>query len=255
MAFGHYWLLSNKPFWCWISQLTTVYRKRKLVEVHYRIRKHALIARFMVPTWDPSGADRTQVCPHVGLMNFAIWVDIHIVFLYLSHWYAPFQSRLSSAAALAGGSSKEYLESETKWTPFHRRHLDKVDTISQTTFRQSGHNFADDIFKCIFLNENAWILITITLRFVPKVFQQWFRELLGAVQATSHYMNQWWLIYRRIYASISLNKLTKIQYNSGQLETETMLPRLPYLHLIRTHVGRNTKHVDTHVILMQTVLS
>ena len=27
------------------------------------------------------------------------------------------------------------------------------------------------------------------------------------VQTTSHYLNQWWLVYRRIYASLGLNKL------------------------------------------------
>ena len=32
------------------------------------------IARFMGPTWGLSGADRTQMDPHVGPMNFAIWV-------------------------------------------------------------------------------------------------------------------------------------------------------------------------------------
>ena len=33
-----------------------------------------LIARFMGPTWSPSGADRTDPCgPHVGPINFAIW--------------------------------------------------------------------------------------------------------------------------------------------------------------------------------------
>ena len=34
--------------------------------------------------------------------------------------------------------------------------------------RQNGRHFPDDIFKCIFLNENAWISITISLKFVPK---------------------------------------------------------------------------------------
>ena len=34
--------------------------------------------------------------------------------------------------------------------------------------RQNGHHFADDIFKCIFLNENVWIPINISLKFVPK---------------------------------------------------------------------------------------
>ena len=34
--------------------------------------------------------------------------------------------------------------------------------------RQDGCHFADDIFKCIFLNENVWIPIKISLKFIPK---------------------------------------------------------------------------------------
>ena len=34
--------------------------------------------------------------------------------------------------------------------------------------RQDGRHFAADILKCIFLNENVWILIEISLKFVPK---------------------------------------------------------------------------------------
>ena len=34
--------------------------------------------------------------------------------------------------------------------------------------RQNGHHFADDTFKLIFVNENVWISITISLKFVPK---------------------------------------------------------------------------------------
>ena len=34
--------------------------------------------------------------------------------------------------------------------------------------RQNGRHFADDIFKCSFLNENVWISIEISLKFVPK---------------------------------------------------------------------------------------
>ena len=41
-----------------------------------------------------------------------------------------------------------------------------VNTLKQ---RQNGRNFADDIFKCIFLNENACISLKISLEFVPKV--------------------------------------------------------------------------------------
>ena len=34
--------------------------------------------------------------------------------------------------------------------------------------RQNKRHFADDIFKCNFLNENVWIPIKISLEFVPK---------------------------------------------------------------------------------------
>ena len=35
--------------------------------------------------------------------------------------------------------------------------------------RQNGRHFPDDIFKGIFLNENEWISLKISLKFVPKV--------------------------------------------------------------------------------------
>ena len=34
--------------------------------------------------------------------------------------------------------------------------------------KQNGRHCSDDIFKCIFFNENAWISIKISLKFVPK---------------------------------------------------------------------------------------
>ena len=40
------------------------------------------------------------------------------------------------------------------------------------------------------------------------IFHHWFIQWLGGNQATSHYLNQWWLIYWRIYVSLSLNGLT-----------------------------------------------
>ena len=37
-----------------------------------------------------------------------------------------------------------------------------------TTLRQNGRHFTDDTFKCISLNENVWIKIKISLKFVLK---------------------------------------------------------------------------------------
>ena len=77
--------------------------------------------------------------------------------------------------------------------------------------RQNGRHFADDVLKLIFLNENIWIPIKISLKFVPKGSINNIPALvqimawLGAVRATSHYLSQWWLIYGGIYASLVLN--------------------------------------------------
>ena len=49
---------------------------------------------------------------------------------------------------------------------WHR--IGEVLTINTLRSRQNGRHFADDMFKCIFLNENVWITIIISLKFVPK---------------------------------------------------------------------------------------
>ena len=45
------------------------------------------------------------------------------------------------------------------------KHATYVNTL---TPKQNGHHFLDDIFKCIFLNENVSIANKISLKFVPK---------------------------------------------------------------------------------------
>ena len=40
-------------------------------------------------------------------------------------------------------------------------------TINTLRPRQNGRHFPEDILKCIFLNENLWILKTISLKYVP----------------------------------------------------------------------------------------
>ena len=78
--------------------------------------------------------------------------------------------------------------------------------------RQNGRHFPDDIVTCIILNENVCISLTISLKFVPKVrinnIPALVQKMAWRPQATSHYLNQWWLIQWRIYASLGLNELT-----------------------------------------------
>ena len=40
--------------------------------------------------------------------------------------------------------------------------------VNSSSPGQNGRHFADDSFKCIFLNENIWIAIKISLKFVPR---------------------------------------------------------------------------------------
>ena len=48
---------------------------------------------------------------------------------------------------------------------FMRKNLNYFNTLRP---RQNGRRFADDTFKCIFLNGNVRISIKISLKFVPK---------------------------------------------------------------------------------------
>ena len=80
--------------------------------------------------------------------------------------------------------------------------------------RQNGRYNADDIFKCIFLNENVWIPTKISLKFVPKgpinnipalvQIMAWRR--LGDKPLSELMMVSYW----RIYASLGLNDLTRL---------------------------------------------
>ena len=77
-----------------------------------------------------------------------------------------------------------------------------MDAISQTTFWIAFSWMKMFGFRLKF----HWSLF---LRVQLTIFQHWFRKWLGAVQATSHYLNQWWLFYGCIYASLGLNELTQ----------------------------------------------
>ena len=41
-------------------------------------------------------------------------------------------------------------------------------SLNTSRLRQDGSHFPDDSFQCVFLNENVWILIKISLKFVPQ---------------------------------------------------------------------------------------
>ena len=77
--------------------------------------------------------------------------------------------------------------------------------------RQNGRHFADDTFNGIFFNENVWISIKFSLKFVPKGPINNIPALVQIIRtAPSLSLNQWWLVCWRIYASLSLNVLNSV---------------------------------------------
>ena len=88
-------------------------------------------------------------------------------------------------------------------TPIPQIRLFQTLTFNTLRPRQNGRRFTDDTFKRIFFNEKVRISIKISLKFVPKGP---INNIPSLVQ-TSHYLNQWWLVYWRIYASLGLNEL------------------------------------------------
>ena len=112
------------------------------------------------------------------------------------------------------------------WRHAHMCHLasnelthwgrDKMPAISQTTLSNSFSWMKMLEFRLKF----HWNLF---LRVQLTIFQHWFRWWLGADQATSHYLNQWWLGCRCIYASLCLNELIDILDEWCQFLLELLL--------------------------------
>ena len=79
--------------------------------------------------------------------------------------------------------------------------------------RQNGRHSTDDIFKGIFLKENIWIPIKISLKFVPRGL---INNNLALVQIMAwphpgdNPLSEPMMVYRRIYASMGLNELSAV---------------------------------------------
>ena len=77
---------------------------------------------------------------------------------------------------------------------------DKMADIFQTTFSNAFSLLRMYQF-CLRFHWSLFLMFKLT------IFQHWFRWWLGANQGTSHYLNQWWLVCWRLYASLGLNEL------------------------------------------------
>ena len=76
---------------------------------------------------------------------------------------------------------------------------DKMCMILQTTFSNAFYWMKIYDLRLIFLR-------SLFLRVQSTIWQHWYRWWLGTDQATSHYLNQWWLVYWHMYVSLSQNE-------------------------------------------------
>ena len=107
-----------------------------------------------------------------------------------------------------------------------------------------GRDQIDDISQTTFSSAFSWMkMFQLRLKFhwslFPRVqlaiIQHWFRKWLGAVQATSHYLNQWWSVYWRIYASLGLAQLFQWRPNCQLMPSNC--------------IGKSTQFVDGVVLI------
>ena len=118
--------------------------------------------------------------------------------------------------------------------------LGPTDTLR---LRQNGHHFTDDIFKCIFLNENVWISLNISLKFVPKV---WINNKPAVVQI----MAWQWPGDKPLYEPMIVSLLTHICVTRPQLFNIRLDIRTR-----RPEIGRFKIYITWYIVLVVLIMT
>ena len=102
----------------------------------------------------------------------------------------------------------------SQWRPFRQHDSSVIPIVPFRVFR----------FNCIFLNDYDIISMKISLKFVPKCpidNQSALVQIMAWRRiGESRYLNQWRLVYWRIYASFSPNELTE-----SRIPVSTIIPQ------------------------------
>ena len=170
----------------------------------------------MGPTWGPPGSCRPQVGPMLApwvLLSRVCYCSMQQQTAFLS---APggllshiFNHRIILDYAGVAVMCPSIPSIFDIWAPLLTHWgQDKMAAISQMTLSNAFSWMKIYAFWLRF----HW---SVFLRVKLTIFQLWFRYWLGADQATTHYLNQWWLDYRRIYTSLVLNDLSCVGHLSN----------------------------------------
>ena len=105
----------------------------------------------------------------------------------------------------------------------------RCSTFDTLRPKQHGCQYPDDILEWQYINFD-WNFIDVCPRCpisgVPALVQ-----VIGADQATNHYLTQWWLVCWRIYASLGLSELKfkgKLNFTKWTVEYDYLYtPEIP----------------------------
>ena len=135
-----------------------------------------------IPVNDGMSICRTFIRCDIATYSIVLYLWLITAFLSTLNWW-DIQTILSRSNIEFGRNmikrdhfSHHFLSSParglTQWENTLLNYIDAQkqpwDNINTLSPRQNGRHFADDIFKCIFFNENICISIKISLKFVPK---------------------------------------------------------------------------------------
>ena len=100
---------------------------------------------------------------------------------YLSQWWPCCPVHLYTSGLIQGlrqaNERRHYFVTTylIGWVQAQNQHciyiyicINRPHFVNTLRLRKNGRHFPDYIFKCIFLDENVWISIKISLKFVPK---------------------------------------------------------------------------------------
>ena len=111
----------------------------------------------------------------IKYISFNVWVryfvwTVMIYIQYLQYQNLIFKSFYSSLKdfMMQIGHLHNWSSIMARICTFCLCHEEESAVLDTLRPRQNGRHFPDDIFKWFFLNENVWISITISLRFVPR---------------------------------------------------------------------------------------
>ena len=111
-----------------------------------------------------------RICPRVAITYISpTWNKMNVIRCRYRHGWGWYDCYVINAHWITNhGYINVFLVYQQRGYITHAKAYTVRECFNSSPHGQSGRHFADDIFRCIFVNEKFHILIKISLKFVPK---------------------------------------------------------------------------------------